>query len=895
MSRRLRWRVVVTVAVTFGISIFAWYPVLADYYGLPNPDFIREKRLTLGLDLQGGVQMVLRVNTDDAILLDTRNTAGRLEEALTRQGVKRGPIEILGPGRFRVPGIAAEDDGAFRRVSDEVAGDFDRESGPRETYTFTIGRDALASLRTSTVSQARQTVDRRVNALGVAEPLIAIQGAAADEILVQLPGVADMDRARDILGATALLEWKLVERGPAPTREALLDATGGVVPPHTEVAMGVHGLAPGDADTYYLVRSVADITGRDLRDARPIPGENNQPSVAFSLTQDGARRFARLTGENVGRSLAIILDGRVQSAPQIEGRIDRGDGQIRGRFTQQQAADLSLVLRAGALPASMTYLGGRLVGPSLGSASIHAGVVASLAGLGLIAAFMLLYYNRAGINALVSVVVNLLLLLGLMAYSGAVLTLPGIAGLILTNGMGVDSNVLIFERIKEELAAGRRVATAVAAGFNRVFLTILDTHIASLIAAAFLFQFGTGPIRGFATTLTFGLLSNVFTAVFVSRTIFEVVLSRGRQSRLRFETFTRLFRAPDWDFYRWRWHALLLSTIVILTGAGLMVARGGVPLGIDFSGGTIVTVKFAQPVSEELVQNAIPGEETVQRYGEPADHEILIRLPQMAGTAEGATLAQEATRVVAALHAGDFPSFEVTGTEAVGPSIGADLRRKGAYATLASIAGITGYIAFRFRPSFAAGAIAATLHDILVTVSLLSLSGYDLSLNVVAAILTITGYSVNDTIVTFDRVRENLRTTPGASLEQVVNAAVNQTLGRTIITAGTTFLAVLALFIFGGDVLHGFAFAMLVGIVSGTYSTIFIAAAIAVMLSKRHQRGVGRAARLHVIQGSHGRPAQRVEPSKTDVCVDEATSCGKPSTPNSATPNSQRSRFERTE
>ena len=228
----------------------------------------------------------------------------------------------------------------------------------------------------------------------------------------------------------------------------------------------------------------------------------------------------------------------MQSAPQIEGRIDGGEGHIRGRFTQQQAADLSLVLRAGALPASMTYLGGRFVGPSLGSASIHAGVVASLAGLALIAAFMLLYYNRAGINALVSVVVNLLLLLGLMAYSGAALTLPGIAGLILTIGMGVDSNVLIFERIKEELAAGRTARAAVAAGFDRVFLTILDTHIASLIAAAFLFQFGTGPIRGFATTLTFGLLANVFTAVFVSRTIFEAVLSRGRGARLRIETFT---------------------------------------------------------------------------------------------------------------------------------------------------------------------------------------------------------------------------------------------------------------------------------------------------------------------------------------------------------------------
>jgi protein-export membrane protein SecD/preprotein translocase SecF subunit len=840
MNSRLRWRFVLTVAVTFGISIFAWYPIIADRIGLVSPAFILEKRLKLGLDLKGGVQMVLRVNTDDAVLVDTRNMAARLDEALIRGRVKKGSIDVLGPGRFRVADVAAGDDQAFRRIAADVTRGFDHESGAAGVYTFTIARDALASLRTNTVEQAQQTVERRVNELGVTEPVIAVQGAAKDEIVVQLPGVADMERARSVLGATALLEWKLVEHGPAPTREALLAASGGKVPPNTEVAIGVPDPAASDLEPHYLVRSAADITGRDLRNARSIPDENFQPTVAFSLTREGARRFAKLTGDNVGRSLAIILDGRVQSAPQIEGRIDGGEGNIRGRFTQQEAADLSLVLRAGALPASMTYLGGRFVGPSLGSASIHSGVVASLAGLAFIAAFMLLYYNRAGINALLSVVVNLLLMLGLLAYSGAALTLPGIAGLILTIGMGVDSNVLIFERIREELAAGKGARAAVAAGFDRVFLTILDTHIASLIAAGFLFQFGTGPIRGFATTLTFGLLANVFTAVFVSRTIFEAVLSRGRAARLRIETFPRLFRAPAVDFLRWRWHALALSASVILIAGSLILTRGGVPLGIDFSGGTVVTVKFAEPVAEEVVQNAIPGEQTVQRYGTPADNEMLIRLPQIAGSEE-ATLAQEASRAVAALQSAGVPTFEVTGTETVGPAIGADLRRKGAYATLASIAGITAYIAFRFRPSFAAGAIAATFHDILVTVSLLTLSGYDLSLNVVAAILTITGYSVNDTIVTFDRVRENLRTTPRATLEQAVNAAVNQTLGRTIITAGTTFLAVLALFLFGGDVLHGFAFAMLVGIVSGTYSTVFIAGAIAIMLSRRSHRGAVRA------------------------------------------------------
>ena len=727
--------------------------------------------------------------------------------------------------------MSPETDTAFRGLSDDVAVGFLRESAG-QAYAFTLSGQALSRLRTDTVTQARHTVERRVDGLGVSEPLIAIQGAAGDELFVQLPGIADMDRARDIMGATALLEWKLVERGPAASREALLVDTGGVVPAHTEVASGIEAAMPGGTPAYYLVRAAAEITGRDLRSARPTAGENNQPAVAFSLTQEGARRFAQLTRDNVGHSLAIILDGRVQSAPRIEGPIDRGEGQIYGRFTQREAADLSLVLRAGALPASMTYLGGRFVGPSLGSASIQAGAVASLAGLGFITSFMLLYYNRAGINAFISIVANLLLLLGLMAYVGAALTLPGIAGLILTIGMGVDSNVLIFERIKEELAAGKSARAAVAAGFDRVFSTILDTHIASLIAAAFLFQFGTGPIRGFATTLTFGLLANVFTAVFVSRTLFEAVISRGRGTRLRMGTFSQRLRAPNFDFLRWRWHAATLSAVVILIGIGLAILRGGIPLGIDFSGGSIVTVKFAEPVSEELVASAIPGQETVQRFGDAANNEVLIRLPQLGGM-EGRTLAEQTTRTIAALKEAGLPGFEVTGTETIGPAIGADLRRKGAYATLASLGGITGFIALRFRPSFAAGAIAATFHDILVTASFLSLSGYDLSLNVVAAMLTITGYSVNDTIVTFDRVRENLRTLPRASLDQAVNAAVNQTLGRTIITAGTTFLAVLALFCFGGDVLRGFAFTLLVGIVSGTYSTVFIAAALSVMLSRR--------------------------------------------------------------
>ena len=299
----------------------------------------------------------------------------------------------------------------------------------------------------------------------------------------------------------------------------------------------------------------------------------------------------------------------------------------------------------------------------------------------------------------------------------------------------------------------------------------------------------------------------------------------------------RIFNTPNYDFIRWRWYAIVISSVVILAGLGGIVQRG-LPLGIDFSGGTILVVKFADEVSEDQIRNAIeviPGEKVVQQYGDLDDHEILVRLPQMEATEEGANLSQGADQIVEAIQGAGLPDFEVISTEIVGPVIGADLQQKGIYATLASIIGITLYIAFRFRPSFALGAIAATFHDILVTLTFLTFFGYELSLNVVAAILTITGYSVNDTIVIFDRVRENLRGRRRDSLEEIVNTSVNQTLSRTVITAGTTFLAVASLFFFGGEVLHGFAFTMLVGIVSGTYSTIFIAAAIAIILSQKRR------------------------------------------------------------
>ena len=512
MQKNLQWKLLGIVAVT----------ALAAWGVYPPGDQIR-----LGLDLKGGAHLVLRVETADALQVETETAAEQIGEQMSVQGMDAATVVPVDAETIRVEGVPGERDQAFRQLSDErLAVSYDREPGAGGSYTFRMRGPVASSLREEAVRQALQTIERRVNELGVSEPIVAPHGIGGDQILVQLPGVSDVARAKSLIRSTSLLELKLVEEGPAASREALLQTRNGVVPPDMEVATQPSGAEP----FYYLVRRVAAVTGRDLRNARPSLDEFNQPAVSFTLNREGARKMGDVTGANLGRGLAIILDGQVRSAPTIQGRIT-DSGQITG-VSQQEAEDLQITLRSGALPASLTYLEERTVGPTLGADSIRAGVAASIAGLVLVAIFMLGYYKLAGINAVVAVVLNLLILMACMAYIEAVLTLPGIAGLILTIGIGVDSNVLIFERIKEELRSAKSVRSAVAAGFDRVLLTIIDTHVASLIAAAFLFQFGSGPIRGFATTLFFGLVSNVFTAVFVSRSLFETVLSRRRVATL---------------------------------------------------------------------------------------------------------------------------------------------------------------------------------------------------------------------------------------------------------------------------------------------------------------------------------------------------------------------------
>ena len=519
MGKNLRWKVLLILGVVV-VAAVAVYPP--------------EDKVRLGLDLSGGVHMVLRVETDDALQAETDTYAEQVGEQASLNGISLVSALAVSPTEIRVEGVPADRDQEFRQIADEyLQAGYNRQSDGGGAYTFQMLPGVERQLREESVRQALQTIERRVNALGVAEPIVTPHGASVDhQILVQLPGVEDVDSAKQTISRVGLLELKLVEEGPSPTRELLLQTRNGVVPPDLEVVSGVDdSVGTVGSTVYYLVRRVPPVTGRDLRTARPSIDEYNMPAISFSFNREGARKFGNFTSANIGRAMAIIMEDRVESAPVIQSRIDN-EGQITGSFSQEEASELALVLRSGALPASLTYLEERTVGPSLGADSIRAGFAASVSGLIAVALFMLAYYRLSGINAVVAVGMNLLMLMGAMAYVNAVLTLPGIAGFILTIGMGVDSNVLIFERIKEELGSAKGVRAAVAAGFDRVFLTILDTHIASLISAFFLFQFGSGPIKGFATTLFFGLISNVFTAVFVSRTMFEAVLTRRREATL---------------------------------------------------------------------------------------------------------------------------------------------------------------------------------------------------------------------------------------------------------------------------------------------------------------------------------------------------------------------------
>ncbi len=532
MKKNLTVKVVIIVAVL----IFFLFGI----FGVPQsftPSGLMaamQSRIHLGLDLKGGTHLILQVQVDDAINADSDRAIERLKDDLKAKNINYAEITKPDPQQHPelivIKGVPPESISDFRSLIADRLPDYDLGSGPENTFTLTMKPSVVKDTKTKAQQQAIETIRNRIDQLGVSEPVIQEHGLGDYQILVQLPGVDDPARVKEIMQSTAMLEIRQAIGGPYTSEQEAMQANGGVLPANAVLMkgknIGVQG--QGNTDQYWVISRASAVSGGDLRTADAGRDENGRPDVKFTLTGEGGRRFAAFTGAHVGERLAVVLDNKVMEVATIQEQI-HDEGRITGAFTEQQTQDLSLTLRSGALPAGIKYLEERTVGPSLGADSIRAGVRAALFGMIAVMVFMLFYYRFAGINADLGLLLNLIILLGFLGFTGATLTLPGIAGVILTIGMGVDSNVLIFERIREELRHGKTPPSAVEQGFNKAWITIVDTHVTTIVSAVILFLFGTGPVRGFAVTLSFGLAANLFTSVFVSRVIFDAILNRHQR------------------------------------------------------------------------------------------------------------------------------------------------------------------------------------------------------------------------------------------------------------------------------------------------------------------------------------------------------------------------------
>lgn len=529
--KSLKWKAALIAAITLAC--------LYGVFGLPkSKDELSanwNKNIRLGLDLRGGSLLVVQVQLQDAFKVEANTQIERLKEELGKQSIAYASIDHSDPqtlaeaGQIAIPvrGIPAEKSQLFRNIVSELLPSWVLTPLSSTDYRLTLKPTEALQIKEDTLTRAITTIESRINGLGLAEASVQRRGGAGSEaeILISLPGLDDPARVKNILQTAALLELYEVKDGPFPRQEDALAKLGGVLPLNTKLMRSAARPGEPAGEGWYLVARTPVITGRDLRDARPAQDEFGKWETAFVLSQESKGRFARFTEANIGNRLAIALDNQIRSAPVIQSRIE-DQGRITGAASHQDASDLALVLRAGSLPAGVVYLQEQTVGPSLGADSIHKGLIAGAIGLVFVVAFMLFYYMGAGINAVVALVLNGVILIGCLAYLEAVLTLPGIAGIILLIGMAVDSNVLIFERIREELRAGKATMAAIDTGFSKAFLTIIDTHVATVVSCAFLFMFGTPAIRGFAVTLVIGLVANVFTSVFVSRALFQFSVAR---------------------------------------------------------------------------------------------------------------------------------------------------------------------------------------------------------------------------------------------------------------------------------------------------------------------------------------------------------------------------------
>ena len=778
----------------------------------------------------------------DATLTNILERAQQLQKEKPGQSLFADLKEAVGTNDiaryfpFDVKGEKDPNSAVLYRLQQEASGriklGLDLQGGTSFMVKMDTNKLSQSSQKDTALRDAVEVLRKRVDKLGVAEPII--QPVGSQQILIQLPGLSEAvkESARRQIQKAAFLEFRMVHENSA---ELLAQ---GIVDPGYEVLSEQRTKLDGTKEIErYLVSKTPAIgvigtnrialTGKYIKRAMVSRDPNtNEPEIDFELNSEGAEIFAQITREfapkgNKYRQLAIVLDGELYSAPRILGEIPGGHGRITGNFDVREALELANALE-NPLEAPVQIIDERSVDPSLGKDTIKSGVNSAIFGTIAVAGFMAVYYMLAGVVANVALITNIIILLGVMCSVGTTLTLPGIAGIVLTVGMAVDANVLIFERIREESAKGKSLRGALSAGYSRAFGTIFDSHVTTLISSIILIYMGTGSIRGFGVALTIGVAASLFTALVVTRLIFDFMLAKDWLKSL---PMLHIIRSAKLNFMALAKPAFILSWTIILVGMGYGIGvRGHSMLGTDFVGGDKLTLRFDQ--QHKIASERLRG--TISKAG--VSDATPVYQHEVTGGPETLqiTSAFETSEKVENALKEAFPEakFERAAVDKVGPTIGAEIQKSAIIASLLSLFGILVYVAFRYEFSFAVGAVLAVIHDVLMTLGCYFMAGRELNATTVAAILTIIGFSTNDTIVIFDRIREDLKLGVRGSFKEVINQALNQTLSRTIITSGTVFLATLALFIFGGGAINDFAFTFLVGIITGTYSSIYIASAL---------------------------------------------------------------------
>ena len=784
------------------------------------PEWLPHQAVNLGLDLRGGAHLLVEVQVQEVVADRMQNLRADVREALRGSDVRRFQALTAGPDFVSVRITNAEDveraRDAMIALAQPVGGgfglagavDLEVEEESNQTLRLTFTEAGLKDITDRTIAQSLEIIRRRIDESGTREPSIQRQGE--DRILVQVPGVGSAEEVLDLIGRTAKLSFHAVRGFGA---DAANPGPGEFVAPDI------------DTSEPFLMERRAILTGDNLVDSQlGFHHENGLPVVNFRFDQTGARIFGNYTAANVGQLFAIVLDNEVISAPRIQSAILGGSGFIEGDFTVESATELSILLRSGALPASISVLEQRTVGPDLGADSIAAGQAATLLAFAAVLIFMGAIYRIFGIFANIALILNVGLIFGVLSAIGATLTLPGIAGIVLTIGMAVDANVLIFERIREELRRAKGPAQAIEKGYASAFSAIIDANITTLIAAVILFAIGSGPVKGFAVTLGIGIITSVFTAVLVTRLMISIWLERTRPKTLKVERFKLVPESTNISFMSMR------KLFMGISGGGLIAAIAltavlGLNFGIDFRGGTMVEVRT--PAAADLgeirstVRDLDFGDVQVQSFG--SERDVLVRVEEQ--QLSGDDRMEVAEQVGDALEAA-IPGTEIRRVEVVGPKVSGELLQAGILAIVLAVGAVLIYIWLRFEWQFGVGAVLALVHDVALTIGMFALLGIEFNLAIIAALLTIVGYSLNDTVVVYDRVRENLRKYKKMEIGELLNLSVNETLSRTLMTSVTTLVALLAMFLLGPAVIQGFTFAMIWGIIIGTYSSIFVAAAL---------------------------------------------------------------------